>query len=132
MDRERFTHLLEAYGAEFGRWPEAERKAAAAFAAAHAETIAAALGEARALDAALAATAAPAAEAPELLARRILRQRPRRAAMGPRAAAALAACAVFGALLGYGGGLMAPMADADDSYFAMAFEAPQATTGDEG
>ena len=32
--------------------------------------------------------------------------------------------AVFGVVLGYGGGLLAPTAPEDDSYFAMAFEAP--------
>jgi hypothetical protein len=132
MDRDRFTHLIDAYGADFSRWPQAEREVAAKFAAAHAEAIAAALAEARALDAALASIGERAAEAPELLARRILKQRPRRMAFDLRAGAALAACAVFGVAIGYGGGLMAPVADADDSFFAMAFEAPFSASGDEG
>ena len=48
-------------------------------------------------------------------------------------ALALAACAVFGVILGYGGGLFAPLADQDDSYFDVAFEAPSvAAPGEEG
>jgi len=42
---------------------------------------------------------------------------------------ALAACAVFGVVLGYGGGLLAPPPLEDDVHFTMAFEAP---FGDEG
>jgi hypothetical protein len=45
---------------------------------------------------------------------------------------ALAACAVFGIVLGYGGGMLAPLADQDDGYFTAAFEAPFDDDGDDG
>jgi uncharacterized membrane protein YccC len=132
MNRERFEYLLKAYGADFGRWPVDERAAAAAFAAAHSDEIAAALSEARALDAALSSSAEPTPDT-ALLAARILKARPQRRVFDQRAALALAACAVFGVMLGYGGGLFAPLADQDDGYFDMAFQAPEAATpGDEG
>jgi hypothetical protein len=126
MDRERFDHLLEAYGADFARWPEHERAAAAAFAAQNPD-VAGAMREARALDAALDL----AGDEPDtaLLAKRILRSAPK-PAFNVRAALALAACAIFGVLLGYGGGRLAPLADEDDAYFATAFAAP--APGDEG
>lgn len=132
MNRERFEHLLEAYGADFARWPAEERDAAAAFAVAHADELTTALSEARALDAALAGAASPMPET-DLLAARILRARPQRRVFDARGALALAACAVFGVMLGYGGGLFTPLADQDESYFDLAFEAPSvATPGDEG
>jgi len=128
MDRERFDHLLAAYGGDFGRWPAKERAAAAAFVAQSIEA-ATALKEARALDDALdQARAEPNVSA---LAARILARAPR-SDMGfdRRAVLALAACAVFGIVLGYGGGMLAP-ADMDDGYFSAAFEAPL-LIGDEG
>lgn len=131
MDRLRFETLLEAYGANFSRWPADEREAAAAFAAQSAEA-ADALAEARALDAAL----EPARAVPDTsaLAARILAGAPRRTAstgFDRRALMALAACALFGVVLGFGGGLLAPLPPLeDDAYFAMAFEAPM--IGDEG
>jgi hypothetical protein len=134
MDRTRFEHLLEAYGADFRRWPANERAAAAAFAAQHRSEITAALTDERALDALLeqAREAAPETAA---LAGRILAAAPRAQSWGfdRRAMLALAACAVFGLVLGYGGGHLAPPAVGDDSYFAMAFEAPfMGVLGDEG
>jgi hypothetical protein len=132
MNRERFEHLLEAYGADFARWPVDERDAAAAFAAAHADELGSVMNEARALDAALAGASAPALDT-SLLAARILKARPQRRVFDARAALALAACAVFGVMLGYGGGLFTPLADQDEGYFDLAFEAPSAATpGDEG
>ncbi len=132
MNRERFEHLLEAYGADFARWPAEERDAAAAFAAAHAGELGSVLSEARVLDEALAGAAEPIPDT-ELLAARILKNRPQRRVFDARAALALAACAVFGVMLGYGGGLFTPLADQDESYFDLAFEAPSAATpGDEG
>lgn len=124
MDRERFAYLLDAYGADFRRWPAQVRAQAAAFAAQDAET-AALIGEARKLDAVLDGArdeAGPSAD----LAARILAAAPRaqRPAFDRRAMLALAACAVFGVLIGYGGGLLAPAPAEDDSYFSMAFEAP--------
>lgn len=132
MDRTRFDHLLDAYGADFNRWPPDERAAGAAFAAGNADALAHPLKEARALDAALSLTAGTPEVAPELLTARILKARPRPQAFNYRAAIALAACAVFGVILGYGGGLLAPVAQQDDGYFAAAFEAPYDLTGDEG
>ncbi len=132
MDRTRFEQLLEAYGADFGRWPEAERAEAAVFAAAHGDDLAQALAEARAMDALLKPSAEDAPDV-ELLTRRILKGAPLQTARFDRRAAwALAACAIFGVLIGYGGGLLAPLADDDAGYFTAAFEAPYFSSGDEG
>jgi hypothetical protein len=129
MDRERFLHLLEAYGGDFRRWPAETRALAAAYAAQDADA-ASALAEARALDRALDA-ARHGAEPSAALAARILAQAPRAAAFDRRALFALAACAVFGVVIGYGGGLLAPP-PAEDEYFAVAFEAPLAFEDEEG
>jgi len=129
MDRARFETLLAAYGADVNRWPEEERAGAAGFLTQHEVELRAALKEAREIDSMLLHAAA----APRLdtLAARILASAPRRVEMfDRRALLALAACAVFGLVVGYGGGLLAPTPLEDDSYFAMAFEAPMA--GDEG
>lgn len=128
MDRTRFEHLLEAYGADFNRWPAEECGSAAIYASAHAEEVAPLLAEARALDAAL--NHARGAEVRPELAARILAMAPRaqRGGFDRRAVLALAACAAFGVLAGYGGGLLAPPVEVDDSYF----EAPFAGWGDEG
>lgn len=124
MDRTRFEQLLEAYGADFARWPASERVAAAEYAAAHAKELAPQLGEASALDAALNGARGAAPDLSRLSAR-VLAAAPKLAqGFDRRAGWALAACAVFGAMLGYGGGLMAPASAADDEYFIMAFEAP--------
>ena len=132
MDRTRFEQLLEAYGADFDRWPEAERAQAAAFAGAHGDELAQALAEARAMDALLKASAEDAPDV-ELLTRRILRGAPSQSVRFDRRAGwALAACAIFGVLIGYGGGLLAPLADDDAGYFTAAFEAPSVSSGDEG
>lgn len=124
MDRERFAYLLEAYGSDFRRWPAHERASAAAVAAQDAEA-AALLAEARALDATLDAGRESITPSPDL-ASRILAQapQPQLRAFDRRALIALAACAVFGVVIGYGGGLLAPAPVEDDAYFTMAFEAP--------
>jgi hypothetical protein len=122
MNRERFEHLLAAYGADFRRWPEAERDAGAAFAAQNGDEARVALVDAAALDGALRALNEPAPDT-SLLARRILKAAPR-PWIDRRAAIALGACAVFGVLIGYGGGLLAPSPDIDDPYLDAAFEAP--------
>ncbi len=127
MDRTRFEHLLEAYGADFARWPDAERSAGEAYARAHAEALAPRLAQTRAFDAALeAGKALP--EPSAALSERVLAAAPKAASVrrGSYAPAgwALAACTLLGVLIGYGGaGLAAPSADQDD-YFAAAFEAP--------
>lgn len=134
MDRQRFDHLLDAYGADFQRWPEPEREAGEAFAAANIVEVRDALEAARTLDAVLDKHRAEISVS-ELLAARILaaHKRQRSSGLDWRAAAALAACAVFGVALGYGGGLLAPIADADADFLASAFEAPFAGfDGDEG
>ncbi len=58
MTSERFLALVAAYGADARRWPEAERAAARAFAAAHPDAAAPALAEADAADALLHASRA--------------------------------------------------------------------------
>lgn len=133
MDRQRFDYLLEAYGADFARWPVGEREAATEFVVAHAPSLADVLRDARALDVALDVRRIE-GDAPDLLSARILaaHKRQRGAGLHWRAVAALAACAVFGVALGYGGGLLAPVSD-DADYFASALEAPFADyDGDEG
>lgn len=111
MDLARFGALLEAYGADPRRWPEVERAGAEAFAAEHASVIAPLVREAEALDTVLTQSLAADASSHDLLAARILRLRPASLALGRRALFALAACAVFGVLIGYSGGLMAPPSD---------------------
>jgi hypothetical protein len=116
MDRSRFEAILEAYGARPERWPEAERAEAEAFARAHPE-LAPAVAEAERLDALLDSglNSGPKSglEAPqgmELLSARILaaygKVSPLKSNRGW--VLALAACAVFGVMLGFGGGLLAP------------------------
>lgn len=53
MTSERFLALIAAWGADARRWPEDERAAAQAFAAAHPEAVRGALVEANAVDALL-------------------------------------------------------------------------------
>lgn len=132
MNRERFEQILAAYGAEPRRWPEAERADAEAFAAANPDAAPVVADEAG-LDRML----AHAGDTPDTsaLAARILAQRPTRPARAfdTRAILALAACAVFGVIIGYSGGQFAPLADTDDYYFSAAFEAPLLdSAGDEG
>ena len=136
MDRSRFEHLLEAYGADFARWPEAERAAGEAYARAHADEVAALLSDTRSLDAALdAGKALPAASAG--LTARVLAAAPRAAPMRQirfaPAGWALAACAVLGVIIGYGAGALAQPSD-DGSYFSAAFEPPPEAPppGDQG
>jgi hypothetical protein len=130
MDRERFEVLLDAYGGDFQRWPADARAGGEAFAAQDAEA-AVLLREAQALDRAL-SLAGDAPDTSALMARILAAAPRRRAAFDTRAALALAACAVFGIVLGYGGGMLAPLADQDDGYFTAAFEAPFDDDGDEG
>lgn len=124
MNRERFEQLLEAYGADRARWPAEERAAAAEFAMRHAKELAGLMDAARALDAALGAARGDAVDTSALAAKVLAAAPRRRPQVDRRAVWALAACAVFGVAIGYGGGLLAPAADTDEGYFAMAFEAP--------
>lgn len=132
MDRQRFEQLLETYGADMRRWPATECSAAASFLARSGGEAAEALHAARALDAALNhARGAP--DTAALEARILAAATPPRQVFDMRAALALAACAVFGVLLGYGGGRLAPVADQDESYFEAAFAAPLGDAfGEEG
>ncbi|MBL8544149.1 MAG: hypothetical protein JNJ63_10115 [Hyphomonadaceae bacterium] len=121
MDQTRFEAIVAAYGADPKRWPEAERDAAIAYAAAHAVD----LSEARAIDALLGA-APPIAPPGDLLVARIARSR-RQNLLAPLAA--LAACAVMGVIFGYGAGLSAPaQVNAENSdieqVLSAAFDAP--------
>lgn len=59
MKAERFQAIVEAYGADPARWPEAERDAALAHADQAGEAAQVVLAEARALDVGLAGHAAP-------------------------------------------------------------------------
>jgi hypothetical protein len=122
MDRERFELLLDAYGADFRRWPAELRAHGKTFVAQHPD-VAGLLVEAGALDRVLhlARNVGPPSTG---LAARILAQAPR-GGFDRRAMFALAACAIFGVVLGYGGALLAPAAE-NDAYFTMAFEAPPA------
>ena len=93
MDRQRFHHLLEAYGANLDRWPAGEREAAAAFAAAHAGEYECAMADARELDMALNSRRGADEPASDLLSARILSAYKRQRGAGApwRAAIALAA-----------------------------------------
>lgn len=136
MDRERFKQMLDAYGADPKRWPSAERAAGEAYAAGHAAEVAGLIAAALRLDATMdAAREAVKPDAARVAA--ILARAPKPSAgVPPVARWALAACALLGVTLGYGGGLMAPAAMADDDgyYLSTAFEAPLAIEddGDEG
>lgn len=122
MDRTRFEQLAAAYGAEARRWPEGERDAALAFAAAERAWTDALLAQERALDRALDASQETFA-APELLARRIMRAAAASAPFGRSGLLALAACALLGVVLGYGGGLNVPRAQEGEDLLALAFDA---------
>jgi hypothetical protein len=125
MERARFEYLLAAYGADFARWPADERGAATIFAQQHAAEVDGLLTEARVLDAALDEAREPERDT-RMLASRIVAKAPKPDGPGLNAGAllALAACAAFGVVLGYGGGLFAPLPAEDGAFFAMAFEAP--------
>lgn len=129
MDRTRFDYLLEAYGADLARWPQGERAAAAAFADTAAGELAPKLAQARALDAALDAAWGDEPDITLLRARIMKQARPGVGGVGRRVAWTLAACAIFGVLAGFGGAQFAPAENGDESYFALAFEAPP---GEEG
>lgn len=130
MNRERFEHLLAAYGADFARWPDGERAAGEAFARSNAAETAEALSAERSLDDALTILKTEQVDLDALMAKVIAGAPRARPVFDRRAMLALAACAVFGVLIGYGGGLLAPAPEMDEAYFAMALEAPW--TGEDG
>ena len=121
MDEHRFREILDAYGAEPRRWPEAERAVAQAFLRDHSNAAKWA-AEAAALDAALDVT--PATRPSALLARRILAGAPRPPAATRFAMAALAASFGVGVLLGFGGVRAAAAGAEADALMTASFEAP--------
>lgn len=106
MTQERFLEILEAYGADPARWPEAEREAAQAYADAHPELVAQAIETERELDALL----GPAeAEVSPLLEARILRHapQPRPAVFANwRLTGAVAAAVLVAVTIGFGSNLI--------------------------
>jgi hypothetical protein len=110
MDRERFAALVDAYGADLRRWPEAERDAARVFRAAQPAVCEPLLAEAARIDAALdeiAALQPSAALRERILASAPRTRRPlvslgrfRRAAPWLAPGAGLAAACAAGAWLG--------------------------------
>lgn len=131
MNRERFEHVLAAYGADPKRWPEGERAALEAYATANAEA-SAMLANARETDALLDVVREPLAPNPQL-ASRILNAAPRKApravSLDARARWALAACALLGVVAGFGGGRLAPSASTENTE-AMALAALDAAFGE--
>lgn len=126
ISRQRFADLAEAYGGDMARWPAAERVGAAAFVASAPDEAAAILAAARALDAWLDALPAPAGPS-ELLARRLLKAAPKpAAALGASAWAAMAASALIGVVVGFGGVRAWDGAATIDSAMSQAFN------GDDG
>jgi ferric-dicitrate binding protein FerR (iron transport regulator) len=104
MTLERFKELLDAFGADLGRWPDAEQAAARALIARMPEAQAA-LAEARRLDALLDLYDPPADRAAEARLRAALDAVPARAAVRPARrlwpqAAALAATLLLGVATG--------------------------------
>jgi hypothetical protein len=105
MDASRFEQLASAYGADFRRWPAAEREAAQAYAVANRTESERLLFEARMIDAALNAVAAP--QPTYELRQQVIAQapqpRPRRLRTGAWfwiPSAGLAAACAAGALVG--------------------------------
>lgn len=121
MNTARAIEILEAYGADAARWPEAERDGVLAALASGDEDVAAALAQARALDAALALDQSE-TQRNDLLAARIMRAAPA-SLVKPRAAplAALAACAALGVALGFGGARFAAPEGVAEAALAAAF-----------
>lgn len=116
MTQERFLEILEAYGADPARWPEAEREAAQAYADAHPDLVAQAIETERQLDALL----GPAeAQVSPLLEARILRHAPK-----PRPAVfenwhltgAVAAAVLLAVTIGFGSNLVGSEPE-DELYF---------------
>lgn len=119
MQASRFEALIDAYGADPARWPDAERASALAFAEANPDLAARLTREAARLDAAL-ALARVEAPSPALMAD-ILKSADERNGFAPpwaRLAAAIAISAGLG--LGWGGASLGGAADGEAAY-ALAF-----------
>ena len=101
MHAERFKAIVEAYGADPKRWPEAERAEAQAFALQ--PEAAAILAEARGIDALLDASDESAPVSLAFVRNGIAAAPKPTAALSWRPYAAMAACAVLGLALGFGG-----------------------------
>lgn len=154
MRMERFLAILEAYGAVPERWPQAEREAAEAFAAAEPEA-GRALAEAAALDRAL--DAAPKAAPSRALFEAVLASapRPRARAVGPgwrledwlgwalggggvggaialRPALALGVILALGLASGYLGASQQAAMTADQTLLAYAFSSAESVFSVEG
>ena len=119
MTNERFFQILEAYGADPARWPEAERDAAQAWADAHPDAVAKALKAEMALDAMLGkAEAMPS----ELLERRIMKRFPAPAAAPRwRIPAAAAAALLVGAFIGFASGALTATETPEITLYADAY-----------
>ncbi|WP_300551870.1 hypothetical protein [Maricaulis sp.] len=119
MNRERMQDILEAYGADPARWPEAERDAAQDFLLDHPEILA----EAHALEAELdALLEMPDPQPSELLQHRILKSLPQPGLVwGWRAPVAAAAALVIGVFAGFAGGYVAPQGSDAEAIYAEAF-----------
>lgn len=122
MTMDRFQALLDAYGADPDRWPDAERDAARAFLAGN-DAATTALNSAAELDA-LIAPAAINAVPSDMLTARLLRALPQAEFFGDwkhvAAAAALALAVGLGG--GYATGAFVPAGPDDASYYEIAFD----------
>jgi hypothetical protein len=119
MNAERFRAIVEGYGADPKRWPEAERAVAQDFATL--PEAAAVLAEARGLDALLDASDEAAAASLGFV-RNVIAAAPKpRPAMSWRSYAAMAACALLGLALGFGGARSALENDAAAMALEIAF-----------
>lgn len=121
MDIDRFNAILEAYGADPARWPDAERVSAETFLKADSDAKAA-FDHAAELDA-LIAPAAIAPAASDMLTARLLRAVPRPEFLGDwkHVAAAAALALVVGLGGGYASGALVPASD-DEAYYEIAFD----------
>ncbi|MEN0652545.1 MULTISPECIES: hypothetical protein [Hyphobacterium] len=121
MNIERFKAILEAYGADPDRWPEAERDDAVAFL--RSERSAQAAHDAAAELDGLLAPAAISAMPSEILTARLLRAvpQPEFLADWKRVAAAAALALAIGLGGGYVSGTLVPPAD-EEAYYEIAFD----------
>ena len=121
MDLDRFNAILEAYGADPSRWPDAERDEAEFFLKASTEAKASHDRAAR-LDA-LIAPAVITPVASEMLTARLLRAVPQPEFLGDwkHVAAAAALALVVGLGGGYASGALVPAGD-DEAYYEIAFD----------
>ncbi|MCR9268038.1 MAG: hypothetical protein NXI03_10755 [Alphaproteobacteria bacterium] len=125
MKQDRFFEIIEAYGANPARWPEAEHDAMLAFIDAYPDTVGEALAEAAALDAMMEADEVMPSD---LLQRRILKAFPAAPAATPVARprwqipVAAAAALLVGVFAGFASGaLTASDSTIDDIVYADAF-----------